>query len=135
MADRSAGTRSWSLSPYQVDVRFDTWAAAGENGWFGPLEPMHPLAPPDVAGRQWDYPSGYNLATTVRNFEPITFATLRGLADGYDLLRLVTETRKDQTARQSWAIAAGQSNGRRERRSHRGCHSLLRKAGRTPLLR
>ena len=31
---------------------------------------------------------------------------MRGLADGYDLLRLVIETRKDQTARQSWTIAA-----------------------------
>ncbi len=106
MVDRSAGTRSWSLSPYQVNVSFDAAAAAGENGWFGPLEPMTPLAPPEIAGRQWDYPSGYNLATTVRNFEPVTFATLRGLADGYDLLRLVIETRKDQTARQSWTIAA-----------------------------
>ncbi len=105
MVDRSAGTRSWSLSPYQVDVRFDA-AAAGESGWFGPLEPMTPLAPPDVAGRQWDYPSGYNLATNVRNFEAVTFATLRSLADGYDLLRLVIETRKDQTARQSWSICA-----------------------------
>ena len=111
MVDRSAGTRSWPLSPYQVDIRFDA-ATAGENGWFGPLAPMTPLAPPDVAGRQWDFPSGYNLATRVRNFEPVTFATLRGLADGYDLLRLVIETRKDQTARQSWSIAARDAAGR-----------------------
>ncbi len=106
MVDRSAGTRSWSLSPYQVDIRFDNVSVAGNNGWFGPLEPMTPLAPPEVAGRQWDYPSGYNLSTSVRNFEPITFATLRGLADGYDLLRLVIETRKDQASRQSWSIGA-----------------------------
>ena len=65
MADRSAGTRSWSLSPYQVDVRFDKLPQPARTGWFGPLEPITPLAPPDVAGRQWDYPSGYNLATTV----------------------------------------------------------------------
>jgi hypothetical protein len=103
MVDRSAGTRSWTLNPYQVDIRFAA-AAASEANWFGPLEPMTPLAPPEVAGRQWDFPAGYNLATTVRNFEPVAFATLRGLADGYDLLRLVIETRKDQTARQSWSI-------------------------------
>jgi HK97 family phage portal protein len=106
MVDRSAGTRSWSLSPYQVDIRFDNVSVAGNSGWFGPLELLAPLAPPEVAGRQWDYPSGYNLSTSVRNFEPTTFATLRGLADGYDLLRLVIETRKDQTSRQSWSIGA-----------------------------
>ncbi len=105
MVDRSAGTRSWPLNPYEVDIRFAN-SPAGENGWFGPLEPMAPLAPPDVAGRQWDYPSGYNLSTVTRNFEPITFATLRGLADGYDLLRLVIETRKDQTSRHGWTIVA-----------------------------
>jgi HK97 family phage portal protein len=57
-------------------------------------------------GRQWDYPSGYNLSTRARPYEPVTFATLRGLADGYDLLRIVIETRKDQAAGQTWTIAA-----------------------------
>ena len=67
MVERGAGTRSWPLSPYQVNVSFDNSRICGESGWFGPLEPMTPLAPPEVAGRQWDYPAGYNLATTVRN--------------------------------------------------------------------
>ncbi|HEY1735672.1 MAG TPA: hypothetical protein VGG12_03410, partial [Methylovirgula sp.] len=61
--------------------------------------------PPEVAGRQWDYLSGYNLSTFPRGYAPISFATLRGLADGYDLLRLVIETRKDQVARLSWTIS------------------------------
>jgi hypothetical protein len=73
------------------------------------LTPITPLAPPEVAGRQWDYPAGYNLSTLSRPFEPITFSTLRALADGYDLLRLVIETRKDQAARQTWNIAARDS--------------------------
>jgi len=68
--------------------------------WFGHWTPSRAGAP-EVAGRQWDYPSGYNLSTLPRPYEPITFSTLRGLADGYDLLRLVIETRKDQAARQS----------------------------------
>ncbi|ACK51954.1 conserved hypothetical protein, putative phage associated protein [Methylocella silvestris BL2] len=104
MVDRSAGTRSWSLNPYEVDIRF-TAPSASEDGWFGPQRPMTPLGPPDIAGRQWDFPAGYNLSTTPRNTEPVTFATLRGLADGYDLLRLIIETRKDQAARQCWTIA------------------------------
>ena len=61
---------------------------------------------PEVAGRQWDYPSGYNLSTLPRVYEPVSFQTLRGLAEGYDLLRLVIETRKDQVARLTWTISA-----------------------------
>ncbi|WOJ88047.1 phage portal protein [Methylocapsa polymorpha] len=105
MADRGAGQRTWSLSPYQVDVSFKSAPKSEEAAnWFGPLTPITPLAPPEVAGRQWDFPAGYNLSTISRPYEPVTFATLRGLADGYDLLRLVIETRKDQAARLSWNI-------------------------------
>ena len=113
MAERGAGQRSWSLSPYEVNVSFARTEAAGEAAnWFGPLKPITPLAPPEVAGRQWDYPAGYNLSTLSRPYEPITFSVLRGLADGYDLLRLVIETRKDQAARQSWSIVT-RDNGAR----------------------
>jgi hypothetical protein len=113
MAERGAGQRSWPLSPYEVNVSFANIGAAREAAnWFGPLDPITPLAPPEVAGRQWDYPSGYNLSTLPRPYEPITFSTLRGLADGYDLLRLVIETRKDQAARQSWSFVARDKSSR-----------------------
>lgn len=105
MAERGAGQRSWSLSPYEVNVTFAAATAKGEAAdWFGPLQPVAPLAPPEIAGRQWDFPAGYNLSTLSRPYEPVSFATLRSLADGYDLLRLVIETRKDQAARQAWTI-------------------------------
>ena len=100
MVDRSAGRASWTLDPYQVSV---SYAARGA-GWFGPLAPTPPAAPPEVAGRQWDYPSGFNLALGPRANEPVGFATLRRLADGWDLLRLVIETRKDQIGRMAWSI-------------------------------
>ena len=57
--------------------------------WFGPMQPLAPMAPPEVAGRQFDYPVGYNLTVTPRAEERIGFDQLRALADGYDLLRLV----------------------------------------------
>jgi hypothetical protein len=72
--------------------------------WFGPQAPLPPAAPADVAGRQFDYPFGFNLAITPRNHEPTGFAELRGLADSYDLLRCVIETRKDQVERLTWHI-------------------------------
>ena len=121
---RGAGQPSWPLSPYQIEVAYGARGsdaqsvpaavrAAARAGviargsgadWFGPLEPLSPIAPADVAGRRFDFPPGYNLITRPRGYEPIGFAELRGFADAYDLLRLVIETRKDQMERQRWRI-------------------------------
>ncbi len=73
------------------------------NGWFGPSQPLEPQAP-QVAGRQFDYPVGINLVQQPRSREAMGFAELRALADSYDLLRLMIETRKDQIARLAWKI-------------------------------
>ncbi len=72
--------------------------------WFGPFQPLPPMAPAEVAGRQFDYPVGYNLTVAPRAEERVGFDQLRALADGYDLLRLVIETRKDQIERLDWTI-------------------------------
>lgn len=81
--------------------------------WFGPQTPLAPVAPPEVAGRQFDYPFGFNQVITPRHREPTGFGELRGLADSYDLLRVVLETRKDQMERLSWRIRRrdGVANG------------------------
>jgi hypothetical protein len=74
--------------------------------WFGPLQPLAPMAPPEVKGRQWDYPFGANLNYIPRSEDGVSFTELRGLADALPLLRAVIETRKDQIAAQSYAIRA-----------------------------
>ena len=74
--------------------------------WFGPLQPLAPMAPPEVKGRQFDYPFGLNLNYIPRSNDGISFAELRGLADALPLLRAVIETRKDQIAGQSYAVRA-----------------------------
>ena len=74
--------------------------------WFGPLQPLAPMAPPEVKGRQWDYPFGANLNYIPRSDDGVSFAELRGLADALPLLRAVIETRKDQIAAQSYAVRA-----------------------------
>ena len=115
MVDRASGRASWTLAPYQVNLSYDARQAQGGVSWFGPSDPMAATAPASVAGRQWDYPAGYNLALEPRIAAPISFAMLRQLADGWDLLRLVIETRKDQVARLAWSIkprGAGKADAR-----------------------
>lgn len=63
--------------------------------WFGPMQPLPPAAPPSIAGRSFDFPVGANLRIQPRPDEAISFADLRGLADGYDLLRLVNWSAHD----------------------------------------
>lgn len=87
---------------------------SGNNGWFGPLNPMQPVAPMSVKGRILDYPSGYNLNIRPRSYEAITFDMLRAFADSYDLLRILIETRKDQMARLSWNIVPRDKKLRRK---------------------
>jgi hypothetical protein len=72
--------------------------------WFGPQAPLPAVAPAEVAGRQMDYPVGYNLHQQPRSGEAVSFAQMRALADGYDLMRLIIETRKDQLAKLKWTI-------------------------------
>jgi len=91
-----------------MSVRLGTSRPSGTlgSGWFGPLQPMAPVAPPEVVGRQLDYPSGYNLVQYPRAYEGLSFWDIRALADSYDLLRLVIETRKDQFEKVRWTIRA-----------------------------
>ena len=72
--------------------------------WFGPSQPLQPMAPDSVEGRRYDYPFAYNLDQRPRAYEPISFWDLRALADNCDILRSVIETRKDQMESQDWLI-------------------------------
>src|SRR5579863_9094270 len=84
-------------------ARFAITGVAPET-WFGPLQPIKPMAPPEVKGRQFDYPFGANVSYTPRASAAIGFAELRALADALPLLRTVIETRKDQIAGTSFSV-------------------------------
>jgi hypothetical protein len=62
---RGQGRSMTSLSPSNINITYGgtgyPTSAPGQGAdWFGPLQPMAPVAPPEVAGRQFDY----NVAST-----------------------------------------------------------------------
>lgn len=87
--------------------------------WFGPMQPIPPALEGQeaqtagVAGRKFDFPVGYNTQIRPRALEAIKFEHLRALADAYDLLRLVIETRKDQMCELPWQVMPKQKGNAR----------------------
>ncbi len=73
-------------------------------GWYSPGQPLLPQAQDEAKGRAFDFPTGVNTRMTPRGDEAISFGQLRTLADSYDLLRLVIETRKDQMSRLKFTV-------------------------------
>lgn len=80
--------------------------------WFGPGQPIPPLAPAGTGGRQFDYAYGANLQYNPRSEDSgaISFEQLRALADNFPLLRGAIETRKDQLLNTDWAIKPRDAN-------------------------
>lgn len=72
--------------------------------WFGPGQPLLPVAQEQAVGRRFDYLVNNNTVTAPRNTEQVTFSQMRQLADSCDLLRLIIETRKDQMAALTWTV-------------------------------
>jgi hypothetical protein len=70
--------------------------------WFGPGTPIAPQAPPEVAGRRFDYPSSSNLQSKPRADEEISAEMLRNLAENCDIVGLAIQTRKDQLNGLAW---------------------------------
>ncbi len=87
----------------QAQGKIQTTDANLTNGWMGPGAPLE-AQQPQVAGRQWDFPVGFNLQYTPRGTEKASFSQLRALADNYDIVRLLIETRKDQLVKIKWNV-------------------------------
>lgn len=83
-------------------VRYIITGAA--SGFFVPNQPIQPVAQDTAQGRQFDYPTSFNLLMKPRSHEAVTFEQLRALADNCDLARLAIETRKDQLKALSWNV-------------------------------
>lgn len=76
--------------------------------WMTPGEPVQPVTTgaqqEAITGRAFDFPVGFNQRIQPRQEEGVTFAEMRALADGYDLLRLVIESRKDQIGKLDFVV-------------------------------
>lgn len=72
--------------------------------WFGAGDPLPPVAQEAALGRQFDYGFRQNAKIAPRASDDVSFGQMRALADSYDLLRLVIETRKDQMEKLSWTV-------------------------------
>ena len=83
-------------------VRY-TITGAGPQGWFSPMQPLGPMAPPEVKGRQFDYQVGRNLNYRPRSEEAITFGKLRGLAE-YGIIRTIIKHQKDLIEAFDWNV-------------------------------
>ena len=87
-------------------------AAAGSGAdWFGPQAPLRADRAPGGGGAAVRLSARLQPPTQPRAYEPIGFFELRALADSYDLLRCVIETRKDQMARLDWRIRPRRASG------------------------
>lgn len=85
--------------------------------WFGPNQPMVPVGPANLLPRVFDYPFGSNLYFQPRQEQSgPSFHQLRQLADNYDILRLVIETRKEQICKvpQSWKVDKNPNEKKRD---------------------
>lgn len=73
----------------------------GPEPFFSPGAPLATQGPASAAGRRWDYPVAQNIHHWR---DGVSFEAMRSLADSYDLMRLVIETRKDQLEGLAWKI-------------------------------
>ena len=77
--------------------------------FFGAGQPLTPVAPEEVAGRQWDFPLTFNLQWAPRADEMTPFEELYKLADCHDITQMCIQTRLDQMAAQEWTIRLKES--------------------------
>lgn len=133
MATRTA-TQGSALEPSFVSriaagLRY-ALTGATPSDWFGPLTPIDPALEGEqaeqagVTGRQFDYRTGFNVDLRPRSGEAIGFPQLRALADNYDLLRLVIETRKDQVCSLPWTIQPRKKGAKPDARCEKAAEFL-----------
>lgn len=97
--------------PLGLDQNVRNAIAGADETYMGPGHPLVPTAPKETSSRILDYEFWQNVDIRPRSHEAITFEQLRQLADGFDILRGIIETRKDQVSGISWEIRRVREQG------------------------
>lgn len=79
------------------------------NYWFGPLQPVAPVAPAGYRPRQFPYSPGANIIWQPRGEGGITPETLVSLSKSWDLLRIIIETQLDRLCSRKFEVRAKKS--------------------------
>lgn len=78
--------------------------------WFGPLQPVTPVAPANYRPRQYGYQPGANIIWQPRGESgAITPETLVALSKSWDLLRIIIETQLDRLCSRKFEVRAKKS--------------------------
>ena len=80
-------------------------SGVGPETWFGPMQPLQPMAPPEVVGRKYDYPVGYNLNYTPR----VPMKAFRSRICGHWPTTATFSARSSRRARTRWRRWTGTS--------------------------
>jgi hypothetical protein len=75
---------------------------------FAPGEPVGPYDGYSRTPRQFDFTTGYNIATRPRSHERVSFDTLRGLIESYDVASLCIWHRIDSIRSLDWKLIAAE---------------------------
>jgi hypothetical protein len=73
---------------------------------FAPGEPVGPYDGYSRHTRQFDYTTGYNIATRPRTHERVSFDALRGLVESYDIAQIAIWHRIDSIRSLDWKLMA-----------------------------
>ncbi len=103
-----ASAQGWQSGPQlrQIDMTTDLTSLANQlvRVPFTPGVPIAPAYPDQTQPRRWDYDPGYNIALRPRNWEPIGFSQLRGLAEASDIAMICIERNIDDFRELDWEI-------------------------------
>jgi 8-oxo-dGTP pyrophosphatase MutT (NUDIX family) len=73
---------------------------------FGPGEPIGPYSGYSQQPRAFNFETGYNIATRPRSHQAVSFDTLRGLIDAYDVAQICIWHRIDSIRSLDWNLVA-----------------------------